>query len=154
MVSFLIRNQTQLLYRELLCLNMLKYQSNVWKKKCPSQYKNYRFMVDNQEYFLWKQYGIKVSLTSRIELEMKIQNLGKIFHNPDENYHLKNNGQMLFTSKYVIKPIKIGQPLLSQRQSQDIIFPSTFPNGKTFCSSKVDNLYYLQNLISFLNFFE
>jgi hypothetical protein len=139
------------LKKELLCLKMLQYNSNIWKTKCHDNYKQYRFMVDNQEYFLWKNYGVQTILTDKKELEMKINHLGKIFHNPQMTYHLQNNGQLLFSSVYTLKPIKIGNSVLENTLSNNIQFPSFIEKkNTTVCSGVVENLNYLQNLMYFL----
>lgn len=153
MVSFLFRNQSKLLYREFLCLNMLKYNANMWKKKCPEKFKSYRKMIDVQEYFLWNQYGIKSNIQSKNDLEMKINNLGNVFHHPQYNYHLQNNGQLLFTSDYTLNPIKIGKPILSPSYSKKILFPHIYPNKNSICSGKIEHLSYLQGLMDIFHFF-
>lgn len=142
------------LKKELLCLRMLQYNSCMWKNKCNDNYKQYRFMVDNQEFFLWRNYGVRTVLTDKKELEMKINHLGKIFHNPQQKYHLQNNGQILFSSGFSRDFIKIGEGVLEKGNSKYIQFPTLDINKKfSYCSAPLENINYLHDLMHFLKIF-
>lgn len=142
------------LKKELLCLKMLQYNSHVWKNRCNDNYKQYRFMVDNQEFFLWKNFGVRTVLTNKTELEMKINHLGKIFHNPQQKYHLQNNGQILFSSGYSKDFIKINDGILEKEEEKRIVFPVECNSKQaTYCYGDLQNITYLQDLMQFLKIF-
>jgi len=143
------------LKKEMFCLKMLQYNSHMWKTRCNNNYKQYRLMVDNQEFFLWKHYGIRTVLTDRKEVQMKINNLGKIFHNPNHNYHLRNDGQILISSKYAKDFIKIGKSILNEKESRGIEFPGMDENNhSTYCYGDLENINYLQQLMHSLKIFK
>ena len=143
------------LKKEMFCLKMLQYNSRMWKNKCNDNYKQYRLMVDNQEFFLWKQYGIRTVLTDRKEVQMKINNLGKIFHNPHQKYHLQHNGQILISPSYAKDFIKIGKSILNEKESRGIEFPGVDENNhSTYCYGDLENINYLQELMHSLKIFK
>ena len=143
------------LKKEMFCLKMLQYNSHMWKNRCNKNYKQYRLMVDNQEFFLWKHYGIRTVLTDRKEVQMKINNLGKIFHNPDQKYHLRNDGQILIFSSYAKNFIKIGNSILNKKESRGIEFPGVDKNNhSTSCYGDIKNIGYLRDLMHSLKVFQ
>lgn len=126
----------------------------MWKHRCNNHYKQYRFMVDNQEFFLWKNYGVQTVITDKKELEMKMNHLGQIFHNPQQKYHLQNNGQILFSSNYSKDFIKIGESILDKGESKSIQFPIVDKNkNSTYCYGDLENINYLKDLMQFLKIF-
>lgn len=136
--------------KELLTLNMLQNNSKIWKNKCNDRYIHYRFMVDSQEYFLWKQYNIKTTFTNKNEFILKINNLGSMFHNPKLLYQIENNGQMYFSPIKSDIPIIIGKPFFNS--PKDIKFPLKLSNNKSKCITSLENIYYLRTLMNILNF--
>ena len=135
--------------KELFTLSMLQYNSKIWKKKCNEKYLYYRFLTDNQEYFLWKKYNLKTPFTTKDEFQLKINNLGSIFHNPSLPYQIQNNGQIYFSPIENTQPIIIGKPVLFL--NQNIKFPLQISDDITRCNGNLDNIYYLQSLMNLLN---
>lgn len=135
-------------HRELLALNTLQYNSKIWRNKCNEKYLHYRFMVDSQEYFLWKQYNIKTKYTTKDEFQLKISNLGRMFHNPSLPYQIQSNGQIYFTPLNT-KPIAIGKPVFFF--SQNIYFPLEISLNVSRCNGNLENIYYLKSLMNILN---
>lgn len=143
------------LKKEMFCLKMLQYNSHMWKNRCDNNYKQYRLMVDNQEFFLWKHYGVRTILTDKEEVKMKINNLGRIFHNPHQKFHLQNDGQILIASTYTKDYIKIGKHILNKKESNGIEFPRAGRNNhSTYCFGDLENINYLQDLMHSLKIFK
>lgn len=139
--------------KELLNLSILQYNSKVWKNKCSTTYKQYRFMVDCQEYYLWNKYSVKTKLTTKEELQMKINNLGLIFHLPFSRYHLQNNGLLFFSSDFTKQPLPIGNVILDDFEMKCIHFPSKRNLNTIFSTNDPENVQYVQMLMNVLKSF-
>ena len=82
---------------------MLRNNASKWKTRCNYKYKSFRFLIDINEYYLWRFYNIPTQMKEFDETILKINNLGKVLHNESENYRISNKGNVYFKSKFMGK---------------------------------------------------
>lgn len=137
------------LNKHLITMSMLRNNASKWKTRCNYKYKSFRFLIDINEYYLWRFYNIPTQMKEFDETILKINNLGKVLHNESENYRISNRGNVYFKSKFMKNELNIlNEPNI---QYNKIFFPVKITKNISKCHVSANDMYYLKYLINFLN---
>ena len=137
------------LNKHLMTISMLRYNASKWKTRCNYKYESFRFLIDVNEYYLWRFHNIPTPIKDFDETILKINNLGKILHNRKEDYILSNKGNVYFKSMYMKNEIKILND--TNIHYNRIHFPINYKKNISKCFLSANDMYYLKMLIQFLN---